>query len=331
MVRLVLSRLLQFVPTFLIVTLVTFALLQLAPGDPFQVQADALRGAEVRTDSLEAWRRLKGVDRPLVVQYVAWLGNLLRFEFGSSFIDERPVRALVAEALPSTLLLTGLALLATYALAVPLGIYSAVRRGTRGDGAVSATLFVLYSLPPFWLALVLIVLFGGGPFFDLFPIRGLGSEDMEQAGLVARSLDLAWHLVLPVACLTLPALARTSRFQRAAMLEVLEQDYIRTALAKGVSERAVVMRHALKNSLLPIVTLLSVDLPWLIGGSVIIERIFTIRGMGMLTFEAILRRDYPVIMGVTAGIALVTMVAVLLGDLVYARLDPRIRDAGVLS
>jgi peptide/nickel transport system permease protein len=321
--RFVLRRLLQFVPTFIGVTLITFVLLQLAPGEPYSLMADESAGASAA--SIAAWRQLKGLDQPLVAQYGTWLWRLVTFDFGSSLIDERPVRAVILEALPPTLLLTGTSLVCIYLAAVPLGILSAVHKGSRGDRVTSTVLFMLYSMPPFWVALLLVVLLGGGEFLSVFPIRGLASELPADAGLLARLGDVAWHLVLPVLCLTYPALARTSRFQRSATLEVIGQDYIRTARAKGLSERAVIVRHALKNSLLPVVTLLSVDLPWLIGGSVIIERIFTIRGMGMVTFEAILRRNYPVIMGVTTLVALVTMLAMLLGDLAIAWLDPRIR------
>jgi len=317
-------RLVQFVPTFLGVTVLTFALLMLAPGERADMTDGAVRTVAAQ-ESLEQWRHLKGMDDPMAVQYGRWLWSLVRLDFGRSLYNERPVRELIAEALPRTMLLTMLALLLTYAIAVPLGVHSAVRRGTRSDRVLSGTLFFLYSLPSFWVAFILIFLLGGVGFLDLFPISGLRSDNMEEAGFLARTFDLGWHLVLPVACLTYPSLARTSRFQRSATLDVIRQDFIRTARAKGLSERAVILRHALKSSLLPVLTLMSMDLPWVIGGSVIIERIFTIHGMGMLTFLAIERRDYPVIMGVTALVAILTMVAVLFADLAYAWADPRIR------
>lgn len=313
----------QLVVTLFGITLIAFLLLQLAPGDPINLQADPL-GMGFDRDSVEAWRRLKGLDEPIWRQYLRWLASCATLDFGRSLIDERPVRELIAEAAPRTLLLNGLALVLIYLAAIPLGIYSAVRRGTRADRVLSVGLFALYSLPSFWVALVLIVFLGGGEFLSLFPVRGLQSDG--ELGLVAGVLDLGWHLVLPVACLSYPALARTSRFQRSAMLDVMSQDYIRTARAKGLSERAVILHHALKNSLLPVVTLLSLDLPVLVGGSLIIERIFTIRGMGMLMFDAILRRDYPVIMGVVTLVAVGTMIAVSLGDLALGWLDPRIRS-----
>jgi peptide/nickel transport system permease protein len=317
-------RLIQFVPTFLGVTLLTFGLLMLAPGEQADMAGGTVRSVAAQ-ESLEQWRHLRGMDDPMLAQYGRWLWSLVRLDFGRSLYNERPVFELIMEALPRTMLLTVLALLLTYAIAVPLGIHSAVRRGSRSDRIVSGSLFLLYSLPSFWVAFILIFLLGGVGFLDLFPITGLRSDHMEEAGLVARTLDLGWHLVLPVLCLTYPSLARTSRFQRSAMLDIVRQDFIRTARAKGLSERAVIFKHALKSSLLPVLTLMSMDLPWIVGGSVVIERIFTIHGMGMLTFLAIERRDYPVIMGVTTLVAILTMLAVLLADIAYAWADPRIR------
>ncbi|MBI5507334.1 MAG: ABC transporter permease [Deltaproteobacteria bacterium] len=323
MLRYAARRALQFVPTFVGVTLLVFLLLRLAPGDPATAEGDL--SLMPTAASLAEWRHLKGMDQPLYTQYLRWLWSCVSFDFGTSLFDERPVRVLILEALPRTLLLTSLALVCTYALAIPLGVHSAAARGTKTDTVLSTLVFVLYSLPTFWVALVLLVLFGGGQFWHIFPVRGLSTDGLEDAALVVRGLDFIWHLVLPVCCLTYPGLARTSRYQRAAMLEVLSQDFVRTARAKGLSERRVIWRHAWPNALVPVLALLSVDLPWLVGGSVIVERVFTIRGMGLLTFEAILRRDYPVILGVTALVAMTTMVGMLVGDLALAWADPRIR------
>jgi peptide/nickel transport system permease protein len=329
MARYLLTRLLQFVPTFIGVTLIVFALLQLAPGEPSVVSDDP--ASVTPAASLQAWRDLRGLDRPLWVQYADWLGRVASLDFGRSLVDERPVRALLAEALPRTLLLTLLALLLTYAVAIPLGLYGGLRAGSAGDRLLTTLVFIFFSVPPFWTALVLIVLFGGGNLLDLFPIRGLHSPGAEEMSAAGRALDLAWHLVLPVLCLTLPAVARVSRFQRAAVLEVKHSPHLRTARAKGLPRRAVLRRHLLKASLLPVLTLISLDLPWLVGGSVIVERIFSIRGMGLLAFDAILRRDYPVIMGVVSLAALTTMLGILLADLAHAWVDPRIRPGRPVS
>jgi peptide/nickel transport system permease protein len=246
-------------------------------------------------------------------------------DFGRSFVDEQPVRARLAEALRKTLLLAGLALLLTYLVAVPLGVHAAVRRGSRSARWVGVLSFGLYALPQFWVALGLILLFAGGEGWQLLPLRGLSSSGLEGASLWTRGWDLGWHLILPVSCLAYPPLLRTTRLVRGAMLEVLAQDYVRAARAQGLPERVIIWKHALKNALVPVSAHLSIDLPMVIGGSVIIERIFTIPGMGMLIFDSILRRDYPVVMGVTAVAALMCMAAILLGDLVHLWLDPRSR------
>ncbi len=324
MLRLVLRRLWQFVPTFLGITFVTFALLKLAPGEPGELFSEGeLHASE---QSRAEWRQLRRLDEPLGIQYLEWLSHLVRLDFGRSFIDERLVSERIVEALPRTLLVAGGALVLTYALALPLGVWAAVRRGRRVDRLIHGALAALYSLPPFWAALLLLVALAGGELLSIFPLRGLRSPGLEDASLWTRALDLGWHLVLPVFCLAYPQLARTSRLQRSSLLEVLRQDFVRTARAKGLPEHRVVLGHALPNALSPMAAMLSIDLPALLGGSVIIERIFTIPGMGMLTMEAILRRDYPMIMGVTALAALCTMAAILAGDLLQLGLDPRARS-----
>jgi len=212
-----------------------------------------------------------------------------------------------------------------YVIAVPLGVLTAVKRGSWFDNAASVLVFLLYSLPNFWVAYLLILFFGGGHFLDLFPIQGLNSEGAESLPFWTWLLDRVWHMCLPVACMTYAGLAALSRYARTGMLEVIRKDYIRTARAKGLSERAVIMKHALRNGMLPIVTLLGGLLPALISGSVIIEYIFGIHGMGMLGFQAVLQRDYPVVMAIAFFSALLVLVGILLSDLLYALLDPRIR------
>lgn len=323
MVSLFVRRLWQLIPAFVGLTLLAFLLVKLAPGVPTLGSSETGSGRDLG-NSLAAWRHLHGDDAPLWQQYGTWLWAFVRLDFGRSLIDEQPVRDLLFQALPTTLLLSGSALVLTYALAVPLGIFSAHTRHTLIDRVVTATLFVFYSVPSFWLALVLLVLLAGDAQAP-FPLRGLQSDGMAQAGFWLKLVDLGWHLALPVVCLALPAIARTARYQRAAALDVMGQEFITVARANGLSEQQILRRHVLPNSLLPMLTLLSVDLPWLVGGSVIIERIFTLRGMGMLTFEAVLRRDYPVLMGTTALVVMVTMLGLLLGDVALTWADPRLR------
>ena len=257
-----------------------------------------------------------------------WMGRLLTLRLGHSTRDGQLVSAKLAGALPLTLLLSCLSLGLAYLLAVPLGVYGAVRKGSAGDRVSTLGLFLLYSLPSFWVAMLLILVFGGVGLLDWFPIHGISSAGMEDAGGLAMLGDRIHHLVLPVACLTYGALAVIARHQRAAMLEVLGLDFVRTARAKGLPERAVILRHALPNALLPTITLLGLQLPYLLGGSVIIERIFNLPGMGLLTFQAFLPRDYPVIMAVSVLAAAVTLVGLLLADLCYALVDPRISLQG---
>jgi len=257
-----------------------------------------------------------------------WMGRLLTLRLGHSTRDGQPVGDKLATALPLTLLLSGLSLFLAYLLAVPLGVYGAVRRGSVGDRASTLGLFLLYSMPSFWAAMLLILLFGGVGLLDWFPIHGLSSSGQEDAVGLTWLGDRIHHLVLPVACLTYGSLAVIARHQRAAMLDVLGLDFVRTARAKGLPERAVILRHALPNALLPTITLLGLQLPYLLGGSVIIERIFNLPGMGLLTFQAFLHRDYPVIMAVSVLAAAVTLVGLLLADLCYAAADPRISLQG---
>ncbi|HEY3449472.1 MAG TPA: ABC transporter permease [Myxococcales bacterium] len=318
-------RLLLMIPTFFGVTLLTFAVIHLVPGDPLTANADMLQGAGPSREELEAFRHTMGLDEPLPVRYGKWLGRIVTLDFGLSTYDHRPVADKIREALPNTLLLSGLALLFSYLLAVPLGVLSAVHRGRWLDRALSLGLFLLYSMPSYWVAVVLLLVFGGGRYFDLFPMQGLHSADAGSMGTLAWLGDLAWHLVLPVFVLSYASLASLSRYTRSSMVEALRQDYVRTARAKGLGERAVVLKHALRNAILPVVTLLGLSLPHLVGGSVIVEQVFGVPGMGRLGFQALATRDYNTVLAVTTLAALLTMAGVLLSDLAQSALDPRIR------
>ncbi len=321
----VLRRVLWMIPTFVGITLLTFGVMQLAPGDPFALRSDAMPLGAPDAEAVEALRRTHGYDRPLWEQYARWVGRVLTLDFGRSLQDGRLVTDRIGEALPTTLLLATLALLLSYAIAVPLGTLAAVKRSSLLDRAITFGLFLLYSLPTFWVALVLLQLLAGGSGSARFPLQGLTSPGFDALGFGGKLLDLAWHLVLPVGVLTYGSLALISRHVRSGMLEVVRQDFIRTARAKGLDERTVVLRHVLRNSLLPVVTLFGLMLPQLMGGSVIVEQIFGIPGMGQLAFEAILHRDYPTVMGITTLVALLTMTSMLATDLAYVAIDPRVR------
>jgi peptide/nickel transport system permease protein len=285
---------------------------------------EAASSAQASARASEAFRQKHGLDLPLPVQYGRWLWKVVRLDFGRSLHDGRPVTELIAEALPRTLLLSGLALFFAMLVAIPLGARLAVRHGKPFARIASAGLFISYSLPSFWVAVMVLLLFATDRGVALFPLQGLSSASPD-ATAGAQLADLAWHLVLPVFCLAYPFSVVLARHVKTAMREQLAQDYVRAARARGVPERVVVYRHALRNSLLPVVTLLGLALPQLVGGSVVVERVFGIPGMGLLAFEAIGYRDYPVVMGVATLAAMVTLVSVLLADLLYASVDPRIR------
>jgi len=317
------------VPTFIGISLITFLVVQLAPGSPVymklrQAEGGMTAGAESEK-IIEQTKKLYGLDKPIHVRYVIWLGKLVRLDFGDSYKDQRPVMTKIKETLPITLQIEVIVIFLIYLISIPLGVYSATHQYSWGDRVTTVILFILYSLPSFWVAMLLMLFFGGGRFFNWFPVNGLNSFGAENLAWGPWLLDRLWHLVLPVICLTYGGLAGLSRYARAGMMEVIRQDYIRTARAYGFSEKTVIWKYALRNSLIPIVTLLATLLPALIAGSFIIESIFSIPGMGRLGFEAILSRDYPLIMGILSISAFLTLLGLLLSDILYAVVDPRIK------
>ncbi len=323
--RYLLKRALQMVPTFFGITLLTFFAAQLAPGDPLQLDPEGVGAQSNAQQALEAFKHRHGLDQPLPVQYARWVGKVVRLDFGRSLHDHRPVAELLAEALPRTLLLTLLALLLAFGLAIPMGVQGAVREGSWLARLASGGLFMAYAMPSFWVAVMALLFFSSPRFLGWLPFQGLTSEGFAALSGPGKLADLAAHLVLPVGCLAYPTLAVVAVQVRSAMRAALAQDYVRAARARGIPERRVVYRHALRNSLLPLTTLLGLTLPSLVGGSVVVERVFGIPGMGLLAFDAISNRDYPVVMGVATLIALVTMISVLGADLLYAVADPRVR------
>jgi peptide/nickel transport system permease protein len=258
------------------------------------------------------------------MRYWVWLKKLARLDFGNSYKDQRPVITKIKETLPVTLQIELIVVFLIYLISIPIGVYSATHQYSLGDRITTIILFILYSLPSFWVAMLLMLFFGGGQFLNWFPVNGLNSFGAESMAWGPWLVDRLWHLVLPVACLTYGGLAGLSRYARAGMMEVIRQDYIRTARAYGFSEKVVIWKYALRNSLIPIITLLATLLPALIAGSFIIESNFSIPGMGRLGFEAILSRDYPLIMGILSISAFLTLLGLLLSDIMYAIVDPRI-------
>lgn len=322
MAQYLLKRILMLFPLLIGITLITFTVIHLAPGEPVEMQT--AMSPKVSAQSRARLREFYGLDKPLHVQYGMWLSNLARFDFGRSFApDNRPVTDKIVERIPVTLSINVIALILEFGLALPIGILAAVRRDTIVDRGISVFVFVGFAVPTFWLALLCMYFFGVK--LNWLPISGLHSLGYERLSPLAQYWDLAKHLVLPVSIATFGSLAGLSRYMRSTMLEVLSQDFITTARAKGLKERTVIFKHALKNALLPVITLLGFSLPALIGGSVIFETIFAIPGMGQLFYQGVMARDYPLVMGILVIGACLTLIGNLLADLCYALADPRIR------
>jgi peptide/nickel transport system permease protein len=320
----ILRRLLMMVPLMFGITLITFVVIHLAPGSPVDVQMEMSLKASAQ--ARENLKRLYGLDKPVHMQYLDWLGRFLRFDFGRSFVDGREVTDKILERIPVTLLINVLSLIIIFLLAVPIGVMSAVRQYSMFDKVSTVFVFVGYSTPSFWLALLLMILFG--VYMGLLPISGIQSVDTSGMSALERVLDVARHLILPVGVSAFGGIAGMSRYSRSSMLEVIRQDYIRTARAKGLNERKVIMGHAFKNALMPIVTILGLMVPALIGGAVIFETIFAIPGMGKLFIDSTYSRDYPTVMGILVIGAGLTLIGNLLADIAYAAVDPRIRVKG---
>jgi peptide/nickel transport system permease protein len=322
------------------VTCLTFAIIHLAPGDPAELRAGgglaaagagglATKRRAAVDQALADWRRQYGLDQPLYVQYGRWLQNLVTLEFGTSFKDNQPVWDKIAERLPVTMQLNAISIALIYLVALPLGIYSATHPYSLGDQITTVAAFLLFALPSFWIGTLAIVFLCGGDFFYLFPPGGLTSMDYAASWSLWRRLtDRAWHLCLPVMVLSYSGFAGLSRFMRSSMLENIRQDFVQVARAKGLSERLVLYKHVLRNSLIPIITLMASILPGLISGSVIIETIFSIPGLGQLGYEAVLARDYPIVMAVFTISTCLTLVSILGSDLLLTLVDPRITFSG---
>jgi len=321
------KRFLLLIPTMIGISLITFFIIQLAPGNPIQQKIgfeEGIKAEAITKDVIEQTKKLYGLDKPIHTRYLIWLKQIVTLNFGDSYKDHRPVITKIKERLPITLTLNFLSIFFIYVISIPVGVYSAVRQKTVGERISTFFLFVLYSIPSFWMAMILIFFLGGGEFWNLFPVYGIFSQGADNYSYGGMVLDFLWHITLPVFCLTYAGLASLSRFQKGSLLEVLKEDYIRTARGKGLDEKTILFKHALRNSLIPIITILGAILPALIGGSVIIETIFSIPGIGRLGFEAILSRDYPVIMAIATISAFLTLIGILISDLAYVFVDPRI-------
>lgn len=323
MLRFAGRRLLQAIPLLLGIVTLTFVILHLAPGDPTAIYFNP----NIPPDVLDRMRASMGLDRPLHVQYVSWIRAFFTGDFGYSYTNFRPVAAVLGDALPNTLILGGVSLVVIFVVGCAVGTVQAVRQYSFSDTILTVSSLAIYSMPGFWLGLMLVLMVSSPWWPDLLwlPVSGMKSADHAFLSPLGRLADISRHLVLPVIALGLASAAGISRYMRGEMLEVIQQDYIRTARAKGLRESRVLLKHALRNALIPIVSLLGLFLPLLIGGSVVIEVVFAWPGMGRTLFDAILARDYPVVMASTFLFGVLVVVGNLLADLLYAAVDPRIR------
>lgn len=321
----ILRRLIGAIPLLLGIATIIFFVLNLAPGDPTSFYFNP----NVPPEIIEQMRRNLGLDQPLYIQYYKWLTSFVTGDFGHSLARSRPVADIVFEALPNTLMLTGIALVLVFAIGMLIGVLQAVKQYSIFDSTSSVVSLFFYSMPSFWLALMLVLVFSlkahiwGWPI--ALPATGMMSVDYEFMSTGEKIIDRISHLILPVGTLTLALAAGVARYMRGQMLEVVRQDYIRTARAKGLSERTVIMKHALRNSMLPVITLLGLYLPFLFSGAVFIEVIFAWPGMGRIIVDAIFQRDYPLVMATSFIFAVIVIAGNLIADVLYAVADPRIR------
>jgi peptide/nickel transport system permease protein len=318
MSRYLAQRVLEVVPILLGLSVIMFALLAFAPGDPIDMMlAHAPQSVGV---DIAALKRAYGLDQPIPVRYVRWLGRVLQGDLGWSLQDRMPVRTMLADRIPRSLLLMGSGLVLAVVIAVPVGIYAALRQYSIGDYAVSIVSFIGFSVPLFWMGLGLIYIFS-------IKYRWLPPGGYSSRGVMgATSLwDLLRHLVLPMTVIAMYNMAAMMRYTRSAMLEVIQQDYVRTARAKGLSESAVTIRHAARNALIPVVTVLALTLPALIGGAPVTESVFSWPGVGQLLVQSVVAGDLVVAQGVLMMLAIMVLVANILADILYAVIDPRVR------
>ena len=309
----ILKRILIAIPVLIGITLIDYAIMCLA-GSPLEM----LKGPRISDAALQAKEIAAGLDKPLIVQYFVWLFQLLQGNLGYSMKSYEPVSAMIGSHIGPTLLLMGASLALSLLIAVPAGIYSAVKQYSKGDYAVVTASFIGSSIPSFFLALILIYIF-------TVKLGILPSGGMNTLGMDGSVADTIRHMVLPVTVLAVSLAGSNIRYIRSSFLEILQQDYLRTARAKGIGYKRVIWKHAMRNALLPIVTVIGMQIPMLFGGAVIIEQVFSWPGLGLMTMTAIMGRDYPVIMGVCLLSAVVVLVSNLIPDILYALVDPTIQ------
>ncbi|MCX7821620.1 MAG: ABC transporter permease subunit [Brevinematales bacterium] len=333
----IIKRLLLILPTLFGITLVCFLIMNAVPGGPIEQAIYKLKQSQLKegsttqpqsqiySEEIEKIKQYYGFDKPLIIRYFDWLSKIIRGDFGYSYIYEKPVLTIIVSRIPISLMFGLTGFLLSYMICIPLGIKKAIENNKPFDHYTSFLIFAGYSIPGFVMAVILIVLFGGGSFLNLFPISGIISDNFEDLSFFGKVLDVIYHMVLPVFCYLIGNFATLTLLMKNSMLEELQKDYIKTALAKGLSFKEAVFKHALRNALIPVATNIGMILTVILSGSVLIETIFTIDGMGLLGYEAIVNRDYPVALGLTFISSLLVLVGRILSDIALVIVDPRIR------
>jgi microcin C transport system permease protein len=333
-------RLLLIIPTFIGITTVAFVVMHFVPGGPIERQIMAYKmavaqeggggaglglGTELPPDALEEMKRFYGFDKPVYVRYVTWLWNVLHLDLGQSYTYSDPVWDVIRSRFPVSIVLGLTGFFLSYFICIPLGVMKAVRHGSKFDVVSSALVFMGYSVPGWALGTALLVLFGGGSFWSLFPLGGFRPDGWQYLPLWEKITTQIHHMVLPVACYMVGSFATLTILAKNSLMENLGQDYVRTAFAKGLRGRRVIFIHALRNSMIPLVTGLGNAISLVLAGSFLIERVFNIDGMGYLGYTSLLQRDYPVALGILVIDSLLMLIGNILSDMIYAFVDPRIR------
>lgn len=333
-------RLLLVVPTFIGITLVVFVIMHFVPGGPVERQimrfqmaaaggeggtAATRAGIEIPQEAIDEIRRYYGFDKPVHIRYALWLWNVVHLNLGNSYVYQDPVWDIIRARFPVSLTLGLTGFLLSYLVCVPLGVFKAVKHGSKFDFLSSVLVFMGYAVPGWALGTALLVLFGGGSFWSVFPLGGFRSDNWDYLTVWQKVVDQAEHMFLPVACYMIGGFASLTILTKNSLMENMSQDYVRTAFAKGLHKRRVIFVHALRNSLIPIVTGLGHVFSLILAGSFLIERVFNIDGMGYLGYTSILQRDYPVALGILVVSSLLLLVGNIISDMIYAVVDPRIR------
>lgn len=336
-----LRRFLLIIPTFFGITLITFLILQFVPGGPLETEIMKIRmggakgGSEAGSTSggtqnipqsaIDELTKFYGFDKPVYERYIIWVGNLLKMDLGKSYVYQEPVLDVITSRFPISIYFGLIGFILTYVVCIPLGVYKAVKNGSAFDIISSVLVFIGRSIPAFTFGALMLVLFGGGSFWDVFPLGGFRSADYESLSFFGKIFDQLHHTFLPVLTYMIGSFAVLTILTKNSVIENLSQDYIRTAFSKGLSEKKVIFGHALRNSLIPISTGLGNEISLILAGSFLIEKVFNINGVGLLGYESIVQRDYPITMGILVISTLLLLVGNIINDMIYAVVDPRIR------